>query len=162
MFYLQSSWIVTILISTKKPAPHHIDRWVFWCKVAQILAVTGNSKQRKENVPLIALDVYTVEVFGHCHENFLIWAATPGGDLFNTNTMDVSTCSSFSWDGYAASRSHIMDFEEEYLTGKSEEVLLRKTLAQHNPSLGYLSIEWKMNQKQQVKAQWKEIQTKSL
>lgn len=55
-----------------------------------------------------------------------------------------------------------MGFEEEYLTGKSEEVLLRKTLAPHKPRLGYLSTEWKMNQKQQVKAQWKEIQTKSL
>lgn len=34
-----------------------------------------------------------------------------------------------------------MASEEEHLTGQSEEVLLRKTLAQHNPSLGYLSIE---------------------
>lgn len=30
---------------------------------------------------------------------------------------------------------------EEYLTGKSEEVLLRKKFAQHDQSLGYLSIE---------------------
>lgn len=103
--------------------------------------------------PSIALDVCTVEIFGHCHEDFLIWAAAPG-DLFNPNAMDVSTCSPFSWEGYAASRSHVMGFEEEYLTGKSEEVLFRKTLAQYDSSLGYLSIEWKMNQKQEVKAQW--------
>lgn len=98
-----------------------------------------------ENVPLIALDVYMVQVFGHCNENFLIWAAALEGDLFNTNTMDVSTCSPFSWDGYAAFRSHVLGFEEEHLTGQSEEILLRKTPAQHGPSLGYLSIEWKMN-----------------
>lgn len=94
-----------------------------------------------------------VQVFGHRHENFQIRAAAPEGDFFNKIIMDVSICSPFSWDGYAASRSHAIGFKE-HLTGKSKEVLLRKILAQHDPSLGCLSIEWKMNQKQQVKAQW--------
>lgn len=34
-----------------------------------------------------------------------------------------------------------MDFKEEHLSGKNEEVLLRKTLSQNDPSLGYLSTE---------------------
>lgn len=43
---------------------------------------------------------------------------------------------------------------KEHLSGKNEEVLpSQETPWQHDPSLGYFSIEWKMNQKQQVKAQ---------
>lgn len=95
-----------------------------------------------------------VQVIGHHHEIFLIWAAASEGDLFNTNSMDVSTCSPFSCNWYAAFRSPVMSFEEECPPGKSTDMLLRKTPAEHSPSPGYLSIDWKINQKQQVKAQW--------
>lgn len=109
----------------------------FWCKVAWRFAEARNLKQRKESVPLIAIDISMVQVIGHRHEIFLIWAAASEEDLFNTNGMDVSTCSPFSCNWYAAFRSPLTSFEEECPTGKSADMLLRKTPAEHSPSPGY-------------------------